>query len=86
MKLFFQVPKRFRIWACTDTSKLLVGSSSTTSFGITANDRAMHTRCSWPQLNWRGSFFPSFLQSPGSGVDKQRDAANILIFLDSMTH
>ena len=37
-----------RIWAWTETSRALTGSSRTTSSGLTARARAMPTRCRCP--------------------------------------
>ena len=47
--------KRFRIWAWTDTSSALVGSSRTMNFGFRARARAIPIRCRCPPLNSCGN-------------------------------
>ena len=45
---------RCRITTCTDTSSAAVGSSSTSSFGLSATARAMPTRAFCPPESWCG--------------------------------
>ena len=45
---------RFRIWACTDTSRADTGSSQISSFGSSISERAMQMRWHCPPENWWG--------------------------------
>lgn len=51
--------------ACRCMSRLDTASSRMTSFGPTANARAMQTRCNWPPLTWEGNM----LGDPGRQLD-----------------
>src|SRR6478735_7589748 len=50
---------RFRICACTDTSRALVGSSQTMNSGLEDRARAMEMRWRWPPENSCGYLRPS---------------------------
>ncbi|MBA7568254.1 hypothetical protein ES708_09975 [subsurface metagenome] len=51
---FWRSSSRFRIAACTETSREDVGSSHITSLGWPAMALARATRCFSPPLSWRG--------------------------------
>src|SRR4028118_2299994 len=58
---------RFRICACTDTSRAEVGSSQTMKSALEASARAMAMRWRWPPENSCGHFLPSSGWRPTGG-------------------